>query len=235
MVEELRSGNRRYSAILNRDRLIDESRRCRFRSLSILTNPPQSKVFVDNVAVGQSQADGWLLLEGLQSGNHRLRVSTKAFRIGKAKLSSTAKPQQVVAEADEGAAKFRRTQETDAATRHFNTCSQISRRKCSRRSGRTVHNSQAADAAVRTRRRIGKPAAAKRYVAVESQPRKKSAFSPLLLAIIGISGLLLLTVLELSERTGSGFIGANERRANVTSNDIVRRRTIRTIRFRRSK
>src|SRR5205085_1049371 len=44
-------------------------------SLKVVTRPPRASVFVDNVAVGQTLDTGELLLEGVQSGNHHLRIS----------------------------------------------------------------------------------------------------------------------------------------------------------------
>jgi len=48
-------------------------------SLKIFTRPPRANVFVDNIAVGSSRDDGSLMLEGIQSGNHFLRVSHDGF------------------------------------------------------------------------------------------------------------------------------------------------------------
>ncbi|MCV5427250.1 PEGA domain-containing protein, partial [Escherichia coli] len=48
-------------------------------TLNIRTNPPKSRVFVDNVAVGETREDGWITLNGIQSGNHRLRVSHQGY------------------------------------------------------------------------------------------------------------------------------------------------------------
>jgi eukaryotic-like serine/threonine-protein kinase len=47
--------------------------------VKVWTKPPQSNVYVDNVAVGQTEADGGLLLQGLQSGNHFIRVTKEGF------------------------------------------------------------------------------------------------------------------------------------------------------------
>lgn len=67
-------------------------------SIHILTNPPQAKVFIDNVAVGESQNDGYLLLEGIQSGNHRLLISKEGFHNWENQILCDGKPQQVVAQ-----------------------------------------------------------------------------------------------------------------------------------------
>ena len=67
-------------------------------SLIVRTRPPKSKVFVDNVAVGLSPDDGSLMLEGIQSGNHRLRVSHDGFQDWLGDVVCDGKPVEVVAE-----------------------------------------------------------------------------------------------------------------------------------------
>ncbi len=67
-------------------------------SLHVLTRPPQSKVFLNNTSVGESQTDGSLLLEGIQSGNHHLRVSHDGFQDWENQIVLDGKPQKVVAQ-----------------------------------------------------------------------------------------------------------------------------------------
>jgi serine/threonine protein kinase len=67
-------------------------------SLKITSHPPKSNVFIDNVAVGQTHDNGSLLLEGLQSGNHRLRVSHNGFLDWNSDIVCDGRPQEVVAE-----------------------------------------------------------------------------------------------------------------------------------------
>jgi serine/threonine-protein kinase len=71
-------------------------------SLTIRTRPPQSDVFVDNVAVGRTRESGDLLLEGIQSGNHHLRISRSGFQDWVADVVCDGKPIEVVAELREG-------------------------------------------------------------------------------------------------------------------------------------
>src|SRR5206468_2027979 len=71
-------------------------------SLRIVSKPPQSNVFVDNVAVGQTQVDGSLLLAGVQSGNHHLRLSHDGFMDWLGDVVCDGKPQEVVAELQPG-------------------------------------------------------------------------------------------------------------------------------------
>lgn len=71
-------------------------------SLKITSKPPKSSVFVDNVAVGQTQDDGLLLLDGIQSGNHHLRISHDGFRDWLGDVSCDGRPQEIVAELQQG-------------------------------------------------------------------------------------------------------------------------------------
>lgn len=48
-------------------------------TLRILTNPPQSKIFLNNKSLGESEANGWLIAGNIGRGTHRLRVSSDGF------------------------------------------------------------------------------------------------------------------------------------------------------------
>ncbi len=86
-------------------------------TLSILTNPPQSEVFVDNVPVGQSQADGWLTARRFAERKSSFFASaTTVFRIGKTDLRFDGKPKQVVAELK---SDFQTQTGCNSETRHY--------------------------------------------------------------------------------------------------------------------
>lgn len=67
-------------------------------TLNVLTRPPRSNVYVDNVSVGNTSDSGILLLEGIQSGNHHLRVSHNGFQDWTSDVICDGKPVEVVAE-----------------------------------------------------------------------------------------------------------------------------------------
>jgi eukaryotic-like serine/threonine-protein kinase len=67
-------------------------------SLTVRTAPPKAQVFVDNVAVGATHDNGMLLLEGVQSGNHHLRISHDGFEDWLGDVVCDGKPRQVIAE-----------------------------------------------------------------------------------------------------------------------------------------
>ncbi|MEP6922840.1 MAG: bifunctional serine/threonine-protein kinase/formylglycine-generating enzyme family protein [Pyrinomonadaceae bacterium] len=50
-----------------------------FTTLQVLTNPPQSKVFLDGKPLGTSEANGWLVAEKISRGAHRLKVMSDGF------------------------------------------------------------------------------------------------------------------------------------------------------------
>lgn len=138
-------------------------------SLNVFTRPPQSRVFVDNVPVGETRVDGWITLNGMQSGNHHLKVSKDGFQDWHSDIVCDGKPQQVVAELQSGG--------VPSATVAYNTPSRLSTTQ-DVAAGMHKTSVQKWD----TGPRIG----------VESRPPKKGIFSPW---ILGSAGLILLFVL----------------------------------------
>lgn len=68
--------------------------------LRVLTNPPRSKVFLNEKEAGTSHQDGWLLLDGIQSGNHHIRVVHEGFKDWESDVFCDGKPVEVVAKLD---------------------------------------------------------------------------------------------------------------------------------------
>ncbi len=180
-------------------------------ALSILTNPPQSEVFVDNVPVGQSQADGWLTLDGLQSGNHILRISHAGFQDWENKITFDGKPKQVVAE-------LRSNLQTQTGA--------IPKPDVTMSSG--THNMPPnTPAHISAAQTTGQNTGQNNWQAsgqnndVAEAPKKSTIFSPLFLAIIGISGLLLLAIIGVGGAFLTGLIGNTGKVSNGNKNIIV--------------
>ncbi|MCO6510158.1 MAG: SUMF1/EgtB/PvdO family nonheme iron enzyme [Aridibacter famidurans] len=72
--------------------------------LRVLTNPPKSKVYLNEQEAGVSHQDGWLLLEGIQSGNHHIKVSHEGFKDWESDVFCDGKPVEVVARLDKAGA-----------------------------------------------------------------------------------------------------------------------------------
>ncbi len=158
-------------------------------SLQILTNPPRSKIFLDNVAVGESQGDGWLALEGLQSGIHQLRVRHDGFQDWEGEVVCDGKLQQVVTKLEKEAIPIPKPEVDENTQSPGFAATQGTQGELQR----TVQQSwQTANQAQEIR----------------TEP-KKSLLSPLTLAITGIAGLLLLTFLGVSAAYFAGFFSGS--------------------------
>lgn len=163
-------------------------------SLNIRTNPPQSKVFVDNIAVGESRVDGWITLDGIQSGNHQVKVAKEGFQDWYADVNCDGRPQQVYAELSSGTDAIPKPAATVAYTGGFplNTPQNFA-------------NTGDVDASMMKTSVQKWGDTGRHQVGVESQPSKQSFFSPLVLAFIGIFGLFVLSGIGIGGAYLAGF------------------------------
>ena len=173
-------------------------------SLNIKTNPPKAKVYVDNVPVGESRVDGWITLNGVQSGNHHLRVSADGFPDWTSDVVCDGRPQQVVADLVSEAQRIPMPAETVAYNAvGGNTPSRMSttqdtRGEMLKTQVQTWNTGQ--------------------NISVGSEPAKKGFFSPLVLAAIGVVVLAGVGVLGLGGAYMAGlFGGGNPTIANNTT------------------
>ncbi|MBA3784494.1 MAG: SUMF1/EgtB/PvdO family nonheme iron enzyme [Acidobacteria bacterium] len=200
-------------------------------TLSILTNPPQAKIFVDNVAVGQSQTNGWLLLEGLQSGNHQLRVSSEGFQDWESNMIFDGKPKQVVAELkaefkpDTGAIpkpSFQTVPGILPPVKQATPKQTTPPQSFSATQGSQTANNQTAKQTVQASQQSRfVESSLLQSVPVKSQSKKTSFFSPLILTIIGICSLLLLAIIGTGSAFMLGIIGRPSGNTNVANKNIV--------------
>jgi len=146
-------------------------------SLKITSKPPQSNVYIDNVAVGQTRENGLLLLEGLQSGNHQLRVSHAGFYDWLADVVCDGRPVEVLAELKAGAFDSKAAIPMPDVTVGGTHPTMVSPRLNTDDMAQTVQQSWSPS----------------RYdVAVNTVPPKKKSFKAL---VFGIGGLLALFVI----------------------------------------
>lgn len=188
-------------------------------NLNILTSPPNANVYIDNVAVGQSRNDGWLMLEGLQSGNHHLRVSREGFEDWESDVLFEGKLQQVVAEL-----RAENMQDSGAIPRPtFQTMPGIlkpvspnsSANVTAVQSGSQTGNYQQTNPPHQVSQEISQP-----NITSETTVQK-SFFSPLVLAITGIGGLLLLAIVGVAGAFMTGLIGKTDGNVNADNNSII--------------
>jgi formylglycine-generating enzyme required for sulfatase activity len=170
-------------------------------TLNIRTNPPKAKIYVDNISVGESRVDGWITLNGIQSGNHHLRVSADGFPDWTTDVICDGKPQQVVADLVSEAQRI----PMPAATVAYNAMGGDTPARMSTTQNTGSDMQKTAFQQWDTGQNIG----------VQSQPQKKGIFSPLVLAGIGVFVLGVLGVLGLGGAYMSGLIGGGGGDGNV--------------------
>ncbi|MCA1589335.1 MAG: SUMF1/EgtB/PvdO family nonheme iron enzyme, partial [Acidobacteria bacterium] len=141
-------------------------------SLNIRTKPPRAKVFVDNFSVGESRQDGWITLNGLQSGSHLLRVSHDGWPDWTGEVYCDGRTKQVVADLT-SAAKAPGDSAVGQNTPHRMASTQ--------------------DAAYEMQNTVVHGLTTGSQIGVESDRPKRSYFtSPLVLAGMAIVGLLIV-------------------------------------------
>lgn len=160
--------------------------------LKVWTKPAQSSVFLNNISVGQTAQDGSLMLEGLQSGYHLLQVKHEGFQDAEANISCDGKPQQVTIELR----SVSTTPLPASETLLF---------------GQTANNPQ-------TNYGLNQTVSPnlQQSVFADTNP-KKNLFSPLVIAITGILGLLLLSVIGITGAYFGGLFGKSNNTANSNS------------------
>lgn len=180
-------------------------------TLHILTNPPQAKIFVNDVAIGQSQADGWLLLEGLQSGNHRLRISHEGFEDWQSEIFCDGQPKQVVAQLRN------LTIPPGAGNQTLNTSQPImnvsqpivgtSQYGMTHGTQNQIHQTEPSNSQYALHQTAPQNLQPGTQTYAQSVPPPQTGSSALKYGIIGILGLLILTGIGVGSAFMAGFIG----------------------------
>lgn len=180
-------------------------------SLKIETKPPKSRVFVDNISVGQTPENGLLLLEGVQSGNHHLRVSHDGFEDWLGDVVCDGKPQEVVAELRTGmtASRIAIPKPTDESIAGLTRAPASSL-------GVVVDPAATIADSSRQDWQTGQS-----DVSVESKRPKKSLISPLVLGIVGLLALFLIVIVGVGAAYMLGFFGGGRGPVGNTANTVT--------------
>ena len=169
-------------------------------SINIKTTPPRSKVFIDNVPIGETRDDGWITLSGIQTGNHRLRVSHVGFDDWQTDLNFDGTPKQVIAELRSGG--------TAAPTVAFSSIGQ-----------NTPHNLSSTQGGQSEMQKTSVQAwdTGDQGVAVHSiPPKKRGLLSPLVIGAVALVGLLVLSAVGVGGAYMAGLIGPGKTTPTVT-------------------
>lgn len=173
-------------------------------SLNVRTKPPRSNVYVDNVPVGNSSESGVLTLEGIQSGNHQLRVSHNGFQDWHADVVCDGKPVEVVAEL-----RTEMTAATGAIPKpNFESLAPIaSDPAMSRPPGQFQQTAQPNFQATVAAPTVAAPFAGSAAAIPSVQEKKKSFLSPIILGIGGLFALFVVGIAGIIAAYMLGFFG----------------------------
>jgi serine/threonine-protein kinase len=178
-------------------------------SLSIFTRPPASRVFVDNVAVGETSLDGELRLDGIQSGNHHLRISKDGFQDWLSDVVCDGRPREVVAE-------LRGVPVADVDAIPMPTNSAISYPNLNSESATIPFRDSAPPPLENTMHQ--NQLTGNQSVSVTTVPKKKRFFSPLVLGIVGIFILFGLGIAGVAAAFKFGLIRPGKTYGNRSNN-----------------
>ncbi|CAN5579009.1 hypothetical protein BH10ACI1_BH10ACI1_26910 [soil metagenome] len=166
-------------------------------SLRILTNPAQSNVFIDGFAAGKSRPDGWLLLEGVHNGNHQLCVKNEGYFDFEQNFACNGGSVELFAELKKDIGAIPKPV--------LNTMPMV-QLPSSLTSDTPSNLSATQNFQPQTTGQI-QPEVQSAFTNAEP---KKPAFSPLVLTIIGISGLFLLTAIGVGSAYFLGYFSGSD-------------------------
>ncbi len=179
-------------------------------SLKIRTRPPASKVFIDNISVGETTLDGELLLDGIQSGNHHLRVSKPGFHDWLGDVVCDGRPREIVAEL-----RTAPPPDVNAIPKpnigHISLPDEFSESRTRPFRSTGSRPAPTLDETVHQNINTFPPAS------VPPPAPKKSFFSPLLFGIIGILGLFVLGIAGLGAAYMFGLFGPAKNVGNLAN------------------
>ncbi|MBX3293985.1 MAG: SUMF1/EgtB/PvdO family nonheme iron enzyme [Acidobacteria bacterium] len=167
-------------------------------SVKILSKPPKASVFVDNVSVGETRENGILLLEGMQSGNHHLRVSHDGFQDWLGDIVCDGTPKEVVAELRKPGEDSKTAIPKPGVSIPGGEAGEFAT---------VVSTKGASDQMAKTVQQNWSPGTIITPDGTVFVPKKKT--SGLLLGIVGIFALLLVGALGVAIAYFSGAIGGN--------------------------
>ncbi len=177
-------------------------------TINILTSPPKSNVYLDGVSVGESKADGWMELQDVPTGNHKLLVKQEGFQDWKGTFVCDGTVKQIVAELKE-VVKINEIPMPDETIASFEG---KEFQKTPQNLSMTQQSSGGMQSTADQNLQTGTvyPSA--------NKPAKSSIFSPVVLAVIGILGLLGLTGIGGVGAYMFGLFGGAETVSNINSN-----------------
>jgi serine/threonine-protein kinase len=172
-------------------------------SLNIRTHPAGARVFVDNIAVGESREDGWITLNGIQSGNHRLRISKDGLPDWTGEVICDGKPQQVLADL--------------TAASGIPAATIASGSQYGQNTPHNLTNTQG-NVSAELQKTAVQDWSTGSSIGIQSQPPPRSIFSPMVIAAVAVIGLVVLGVAGLGGAYMAGLFSPKPPIANNGAN-----------------
>ncbi len=184
-------------------------------TLQVLTIPAQSSVIIDDIAIGVSGADGWIILNKVNVGKHHIRVRNDGFFDWETEFVLNDAPKELVAQLKK---------DTLAIPRPLNTAIPLSEQSMSgfqqSMPNATQQDFYATQAAQNTFQNTGQQntqntgdqnyQTSQQSMYADSMAPKKSFFSPLVLGVIGIFGLFALGLIGAGGAYMGGLFGTTK-------------------------
>ncbi|MGI9036844.1 MAG: SUMF1/EgtB/PvdO family nonheme iron enzyme [Pyrinomonadaceae bacterium] len=189
-------------------------------TLHILTNPPQAKIFVNDVSIGQSQSDGWLLLEGVQSGNQRLRVSHDGYEDWQSEVFFDGNPKQIVAQLKNLTAPLSPVNQTMNMSQPLAGNTSPPQYGATQGAPNIIHQTEPSDAQNLLNQTAPQNWQNSQQPITQSMPPKVGS-SPAKFVVIGILGVLLLIGMGIGAAFMTGLIGKTDANKSIVNRGIL--------------
>ncbi len=180
-------------------------------SLQVLTIPAQSSVFLNDNLIGKSGADGWIVFEKINLGKHHIRVRNDGFFDFETEFTLDDSPKEIVAQLKKDTLAIPKPpNQTIPAFQQSNP-------NATQQDFNATQGNQGGYQDTGQQQNLGQNTGQQQHwqtggqsVYGNSLPPQQSAFSPLILGVIGIFGLLALAIIGAGGAYMAGWIGPDE-------------------------
>ncbi len=178
-------------------------------SLQVLTIPAQSSVFLNDNLIGKSGADGWIVFEKINLGKHHIRVRNDGFFDFETDFILEDSPKEIVAQLKKDTLAIPKppNQTIPAFQQSMPNATQQDFNATQGNQSSYQNTAQQQNLMQNTGQQQNWQTGGQ-SVYGNSMPPQKSAFSPLILGVIGIFGLLALGIIGAGGAYMAGWIGA---------------------------
>lgn len=184
--------------------------------LQVLTIPPQSNVFIDDNLVGKSGADGWLVLDKISVGKHHIRVRNESFFDFETEFTVEDSPKEIVAQLKKDTLAIPKPPNQTIPSLHQSNPNATQQDfNVAQATQGSYQNTGQQNFLQNTGEQNWQTGGQSVYA--DSMPPKKSFFSPLILAVIGIFGLLALGIIGAGGAYMAGLFGGEKPTPSPTS------------------